>query len=156
MLHAVHEPAKCGVRHRGTPAPSSVSYRRQVDEQQRLDGSPGSEHANGANFALADGSVTFYERLDGSGAFSLMGSMADGMAAQLVERVDRSRFGCGGGLTVAKAEGESYSQIGGRRPRLPPLFVRRPKCRRGILPRWSEHLENPSCPAAQFVAYASG
>ena len=39
--------------------------------------SPGSDHPNGANFALGDGSVKFYSNSMDSNVFALMGSMAD-------------------------------------------------------------------------------
>jgi len=41
--------------------------------------SPGSEHANGANFGLADGSVKFLSSSMNGDIFSLLGSMADGV-----------------------------------------------------------------------------
>ncbi len=40
-------------------------------------GSPGSDHANGANFGLADGSVTFVSSAIDPNVFALLGSMAD-------------------------------------------------------------------------------
>jgi prepilin-type processing-associated H-X9-DG protein len=40
--------------------------------------SPGSDHANGANFGLADGSVRFFMNSMDPSVFSLLGSMADG------------------------------------------------------------------------------
>ena len=40
-------------------------------------GSPGSDHANGANFGLADGSVTFASSAIDPNVFALLGSMAD-------------------------------------------------------------------------------
>ena len=40
-------------------------------------GSPGSEHANGANMGLADGSVRFISSAMDANVFSLLGSMAD-------------------------------------------------------------------------------
>ncbi len=43
-------------------------------------GSAGSDHANGANFAYADGSVTFLSDAMDSITYSLLGSMADGIA----------------------------------------------------------------------------
>jgi len=43
-------------------------------------GSPGSEHANGANFGIADGSVSFLSDSMDPNVFALMGSMADGQA----------------------------------------------------------------------------
>ncbi|MEN6450911.1 MAG: DUF1559 domain-containing protein [Thermoguttaceae bacterium] len=42
--------------------------------------SPGSEHANGANFGLADGSVQWMTDSMDPATFALMGSMADGVA----------------------------------------------------------------------------
>jgi prepilin-type processing-associated H-X9-DG protein len=39
--------------------------------------SPGSEHSNGANFGLADGSVTYLNSSIDSDIFALLGSMAD-------------------------------------------------------------------------------
>jgi prepilin-type processing-associated H-X9-DG protein len=39
--------------------------------------SPGSDHANGANFGMADGSVTFLSNTCDNNIFALMGSMAD-------------------------------------------------------------------------------
>jgi prepilin-type processing-associated H-X9-DG protein len=44
-------------------------------------GSPGSDHANGANFGMADGSVTFFSDSMDPNVFALLGSMADGVAA---------------------------------------------------------------------------
>jgi prepilin-type processing-associated H-X9-DG protein len=43
-------------------------------------GSPGSDHANGANFGLADGSVTFVSSAIDPNVFALLGSMADNEA----------------------------------------------------------------------------
>jgi prepilin-type processing-associated H-X9-DG protein len=43
-------------------------------------GSPGSDHANGANMGLADGSVTFMNQAMDGNIFALMGSMADNQA----------------------------------------------------------------------------
>jgi prepilin-type N-terminal cleavage/methylation domain-containing protein/prepilin-type processing-associated H-X9-DG protein len=45
--------------------------------------SPGSEHSGGAQFGLADGSVRFVTNDTDQDVFSLMGSMADNMPAQL-------------------------------------------------------------------------
>ena len=39
--------------------------------------SPGSEHSNGANFGLADGSVTYLNTWINPQIFCLLGSMAD-------------------------------------------------------------------------------
>jgi prepilin-type processing-associated H-X9-DG protein len=45
--------------------------------------SPGSEHSKGANFGLADGSVTFLsESMDGN-TFALLGSMADDVPVKM-------------------------------------------------------------------------
>jgi prepilin-type N-terminal cleavage/methylation domain-containing protein/prepilin-type processing-associated H-X9-DG protein len=41
--------------------------------------SPGSEHSNGANFGMGDGSVRFLSTSMDANLFSLMGSMADGI-----------------------------------------------------------------------------
>jgi prepilin-type processing-associated H-X9-DG protein len=49
-------------------------------------GSPGSDHSNGANFAFADGSVTFFSDSMDPLTFSLMGSMADGMSLNASNR----------------------------------------------------------------------
>jgi prepilin-type processing-associated H-X9-DG protein len=46
-------------------------------------GSPGSDHANGANIGMADGSVTFVSSAMDPNIFALLGSMADGLAATL-------------------------------------------------------------------------
>jgi prepilin-type N-terminal cleavage/methylation domain-containing protein/prepilin-type processing-associated H-X9-DG protein len=43
--------------------------------------SPGSEHSNGANFGLGDGSVQFFSQSTSPDVFSLLGSMADGVRA---------------------------------------------------------------------------
>jgi prepilin-type processing-associated H-X9-DG protein len=43
-------------------------------------GSPGSEHNNGANFGLADGSVRFFNTSFDPNIFALLGSMADEIA----------------------------------------------------------------------------
>jgi prepilin-type processing-associated H-X9-DG protein len=45
--------------------------------------SPGSDHANGANFGMGDGSVTFISSSVDNNIFALMGSMNDGVSAQL-------------------------------------------------------------------------
>jgi len=45
--------------------------------------SPGSEHANGANFGLADGSVTFLNTSIDPNIFALLGSMADRAAVSI-------------------------------------------------------------------------
>jgi prepilin-type processing-associated H-X9-DG protein len=42
-------------------------------------GSPGSDHANGANYGMADGSVTFLSDTIDYSTFALLGSMADGV-----------------------------------------------------------------------------
>jgi type II secretory pathway pseudopilin PulG len=47
--------------------------------------SPGSEHPNGANFGIADGSVMFLSTTLDPNIFALMGSMADKMAVSLPE-----------------------------------------------------------------------
>jgi prepilin-type N-terminal cleavage/methylation domain-containing protein/prepilin-type processing-associated H-X9-DG protein len=44
--------------------------------------SPGSDHANGANFGYGDGSVTFLSQSIDSNIFALMGSMADKVAVE--------------------------------------------------------------------------
>ncbi len=44
--------------------------------------SPGSEHANGANFGYGDGSVTFLQQTIDGNVFCLMGSMADKVAVE--------------------------------------------------------------------------
>ena len=44
--------------------------------------SPGSDHANGANFGMADGSVTFLPTTIDPSIFALLGSMADGVAVK--------------------------------------------------------------------------
>ena len=41
--------------------------------------SPGSDHANGANFGMADGSVQFIRMSIDPDIFALLGSMADGV-----------------------------------------------------------------------------
>jgi prepilin-type processing-associated H-X9-DG protein len=46
-------------------------------------GSPGSDHSNGANMGLADGSVTFVSSAMDANTFALLGSMADNLPAQL-------------------------------------------------------------------------
>ena len=46
-------------------------------------GSPGSPHPGGANFGLADGSVCFVSESIDANVFALLGSMADGLPAQL-------------------------------------------------------------------------
>jgi prepilin-type processing-associated H-X9-DG protein len=46
-------------------------------------GSPGSDHPNGCNMGLADGSVTFVSSAIDANVFNLLGSMADGLPAQL-------------------------------------------------------------------------
>ena len=43
-------------------------------------GSPGSDHANGANFGMADGSVRSSPTSMDPNVFALLGSMADGQA----------------------------------------------------------------------------
>ncbi len=43
-------------------------------------GSPGSEHGNGANFGMGDGSVVFMSTSMDPNIFALLGSMADGQA----------------------------------------------------------------------------
>ncbi len=43
-------------------------------------GSPGSDHANGANYGMADGSVQFLSTSIDPDVFALLGSMADGQA----------------------------------------------------------------------------
>ena len=45
--------------------------------------SPGSDHANGGNFGLADGSVTYINTTVDPNVFCLMGSMADRVPATL-------------------------------------------------------------------------
>jgi len=46
-------------------------------------GSPGSDHANGANMGMADGSVTFISSAMDANVFSLLGSMNDNEPVQL-------------------------------------------------------------------------
>ena len=45
-------------------------------------GSPGSDHANGANMGLADGSVSFMSSAMDANVFAYLGSMADGLPVQ--------------------------------------------------------------------------
>jgi prepilin-type processing-associated H-X9-DG protein len=47
--------------------------------------SPGSDHANGANFGLADGSVKWISTGIDINIFSLLGSMNDGVSAMIPE-----------------------------------------------------------------------
>ncbi len=64
----------------GMPCPWSSPYGPQMNNGYIC--SPGSDHANGANFGLADGSVQFLiQTMDGN-LFALMGSMADKVAAE--------------------------------------------------------------------------
>jgi prepilin-type processing-associated H-X9-DG protein len=44
---------------------------------------PGSEHANGSNFAMGDGSVKFVSSSISNNVFCLLGSMADRVPVQL-------------------------------------------------------------------------
>ena len=46
-------------------------------------GSPGSDHANGANMGIADGSVTFISSAMDPNIFALLGSIADMQPIQL-------------------------------------------------------------------------
>lgn len=48
-------------------------------------GSPGSEHANGANYGIADGSVRFLPTSMDPNVFALLGSMADGEKVEIAE-----------------------------------------------------------------------
>jgi prepilin-type processing-associated H-X9-DG protein len=45
--------------------------------------SPGSDHSNGANFGMADGSVKFLSSGIDANVFALLGSMNDGIPAML-------------------------------------------------------------------------
>jgi prepilin-type processing-associated H-X9-DG protein len=49
-------------------------------------GSPGSDHAGGANFGMADGSARFISVTVDPNVFALLGSMADGSAFDLPEK----------------------------------------------------------------------
>ncbi len=46
---------------------------------------PGSEHSNGANYGMADGSVRYINTTVDPNVFCLMGSMADGVPASITE-----------------------------------------------------------------------
>ena len=47
--------------------------------------SPGSEHSNGANFGMADGSVRYINTTLDKNIFCLLGSMADRVPASIPE-----------------------------------------------------------------------
>jgi prepilin-type processing-associated H-X9-DG protein len=59
----------------GLPAPSMMN--------NQMFQSPGSDHPGGANFGLADGSVTFLTNSVDQNLFALLGSMADGVPVQI-------------------------------------------------------------------------
>ena len=88
--------------------------------------SPGSEHGDGSNFGLADGSVHYFIDTMDPNVFILLGSMADGQPVNLKDERDRSRrVG-----RAQRAPPRNFHDLGGARFARPTLPAQRDRRRR--------------------------